>query len=126
MHMGDITELGNLVVGAFDQPEKAGAGQHLSLAGDLLSWDDIVAVLRRHGHNIGFEEMSAEEWDSQNPWGAAVREMFSYFEAHTYFGPDASGKVALAKAVTAKPFTNFEAWAAANMPVSGGPTEGPQ
>ena len=81
IHMGDITELGYLVVGAFEQPEQAGAGQHLSLAGDLLSWDDIVAVLRRHGHNIAFEEMSAEDWDSQNPWGASVREMFSYFDA---------------------------------------------
>ncbi len=119
IHMGDITELGHVVTGAFEQPERAGAGQHLSLAGDLLSWDDIVAVLRGHGHQIAYEEMSAEEWDSLNPWGAAVREMFSYFDAHTYFGPDASTKIALANEITTKPATNFDAWAAANMPVTG-------
>ncbi len=119
IHMGDIAELGHLVVGALEHPEQAGAGQHLSLAGDLLSWDDVIAVLRRQGHNIAFEEVPAEDWDSQNPWGAGVREMFSYFDAHTYFGPDASRKVAIANAITAKPFTNFDAWAAEKMPVTG-------
>ncbi len=118
IHMGDITELGYLVAGAFEQPEQAGAGQHLSLAGDLLSWDDVIAVLRRQGHNIAFEEVPAEVWDGQSPYAAGTREMFSYFDAHTYFGPDASRKVALANAITVKPFTNFDAWAAANMPVT--------
>ncbi len=118
IHMGDITELGHLVVGAFEKPEQAGAGQHLSLAGDLLSWDDIIAVLRRQGHDIAFEEVSAKDWDGQSPWAPGVREMFSYFTAHTYFGPDSSSKVALANAITTRPFTNFDAWAAANMPVT--------
>ena len=80
---------------------------------------DVIAVLRRQGHKIAFEEVPAENWDAQSPWAPAVREMFSYFDAHTYFGPDASRKVALANAITAKPFTNFDAWAAANMPVTG-------
>ena len=119
IHMGDITELGHLVVGALEQPEKAGAGQHLSLAGDLLSWDDVIAVLRRQGHNIAFEEVPEEDWDARDSWAPGVREMFSYFDAHTYFGPDATSKVALANAITAKPFTNFDAWAGANMPVTG-------
>ncbi len=119
IHMGDISELGHLVVGAFEKPEQVGAGQHLSLAGDLLSWDDIITVLRRQGHDIAFEEVSARDWDAQSPWAPAVREMFSYFEAHTYFGPDASSKIALAKTVTTKPFTKFDAWATANMPVTG-------
>ena len=119
IHMGDISELGHLVVGAFEKPEQVGAGQHLSLAGDLLSWDDIITVLRRQGHDIAFEEVSAKDWDAQSPWAPGVREMDSYFEAHTYFGPDASSKIALVKTVTTKPFTKFDAWATANMPVTG-------
>ena len=110
IHMGDISELGHLVVGA---------GQHLSSAGDLLSWDDIITVLRRQGHDIAFDEVPADDWAAQSPWAPGVRQMFSYFEAHTYFGPDATSKVALANAITVKPFTNFEVWAAANMPVTG-------
>ena len=100
-------------------PNQAGAGQHLSLAGDLLSWDEVIAVLRQQGHNIAFEEMPSEDWDNQGPWAANVREMFSYFEAHTYFGPDATSKVDLASAITTKSFTSFDVWAAANMPVTG-------
>ena len=119
VHMGDISELGHLVVGALERPEQAGAGQHLSLAGDLLSWDEVIAVLRRQGHNIAFEEVPSEDWDNQGPWAPSVREMFSYFEAHTCFGPDATSKIDLASAITTKPFTSFDAWAAANMPVTG-------
>ncbi len=37
---------------AFEQPSAAGEGQYLSLAGDLLSWDDIVATLNGQGHNL--------------------------------------------------------------------------
>ena len=108
IHMGDITELGNVVAGAFEQPDAVGAGQYLSLAGDLLSWDDIVATLISQGHKLAYSETS------EDPWG--VRDMFAYFEAHTYFGPDAQRKIASAKDVSTEPFTDFAAWAAINMP----------
>src|SRR5207244_5456698 len=34
LHMGDIRELGNIVVGAFAHPEEAGTGAYLALVGD--------------------------------------------------------------------------------------------
>ena len=108
IHMGDITELGNVVAGAFEQPDVVGAGQYLSLAGDLLSWNDIVATLNSQGHDLAFSETS------EDPWG--VRDMFAYFEAHTYFGPEAEEKIAAARDVSTKPFTDFATWAAINMP----------
>ena len=108
IHMGDITELGNVVSGAFEHPDEVGQGQHLSLAGDLMSWDDIVATLKSQGHNLAYSQVR------DDPWG--IREMFAYFEAHTYFGPDADTKIALAKKVSTKPFTDFASWAKANMP----------
>ena len=44
IHMGDITELGKIVAGAFEHPDLAGAGQYLPLVGNLLSFNDIVAA----------------------------------------------------------------------------------
>lgn len=111
IHMGDITELGNVVAGAFAHRDLVGEGQYLSLAGDLMSWDDIVATLNNQGHDLGYIEAT------EDPWG--LRGMFDYFEAYTYFGPDAAGKIALAEQVSTKPFTDFATWAKANMPVAG-------
>ena len=108
IHMGDITELGNVVAGAFEHPDKVGQGQHLSLAGDLMSWNDIVATLNSQGHNLTYSQVP------DDPLG--IREMFAYFEAHTYFGPDADTKIALAEDVSTKPFTDFATWAERNMP----------
>src|SRR6202048_3477645 len=51
IHMGDITELGQVVAGAFSQPELAGHGEHLPLVGDFLSFNEIIATLNRQGHN---------------------------------------------------------------------------
>ena len=110
IHIGDITELGNVVAGAFEHRDEAGSGQHLSLAGDLVSWDAIVATLNNQGHNLAFSQVE------DDPWG--VRDMFAYFEAHTYFGPDAEAKIALAKKVSTKPFTDFATWAHTNFPPS--------
>ena len=102
IHMGDITELGNVVAGAFERPEENGAGQVLSLAGDLMSWNDIVGTLRRQGHNLAYSQTS------DDPFG--MRDMFAYFEEHTYFGPDAASKIALADRASVKPSTDFATW----------------
>lgn len=107
IHMGDITELGSVVSGALSQPEAAGSGQHLSLAGDLLSWDDIISSLQSFGHDIWYYE------DPDDPWG--IRDMLDYFTEYTYFGPDADTKIGNARAVADEPFTNFMSWAGTNM-----------
>ena len=107
IHMGDITELGNVVSGALGQPEAAGSGQHHSLAGDLLSWDDIISTLRDLGHDIVYHE------DPDDPWG--IRDMLDYFTEYTYFGPEADAKISNARNVTDIPFTDFASWADAHM-----------
>ena len=116
MHMSDITELGNLVAGAFEHADKAGQGQHLSLAGDLMGWNDIITTLKSQGHKLAYSQMPDDAWDRTFPGAIAIRQMFNYFEAHTYFGPDAEAKIALANEVTTKPFTDFATWAKTNMP----------
>src|SRR6201987_416404 len=37
IHMGDITELGAIVAGAFTHPDQAGHGEYLPLVGDVMS-----------------------------------------------------------------------------------------
>ncbi len=73
-----------------------------------MSWDDIVATLVSQGHDLGYSQAT------EHPWG--IRDRFAYFETETYFGPDAEQKIANAKAMTTKPFTDFATWAKTNMP----------
>lgn len=116
IHMGDITELGSLVAGAFAQPDRVGQGQRLSLSGSLASWNDVVAILRQQGHDVGFNRVPGEVFDGFFPGARELREMMDYFAAHTYFGPRAAEKIALANEVTVRPFTDFATWAKQNMP----------
>jgi hypothetical protein len=41
--------------------------------------------------------------------------MYQYFDAYTYFGPDARSAIAAANAVHPGGFTTFPAWARKNM-----------
>jgi uncharacterized protein YbjT (DUF2867 family) len=109
IHMGDIGQLGSVVVGAFEHPDLVGQGQYLSVGGDLVSWDDVIATLRQQGHDIAYEQTDDDPY-----W---MHDMFAYFEAYTYFGPSADENIARAKSISVEPLTDFAAWAAANMPV---------
>src|SRR6266404_1268538 len=60
IHMGDITELGNVVAGAFAHPAEAGNGQYLPLVGDFMSFNEIVDTLNRQGHNISYNRVPKE------------------------------------------------------------------
>src|SRR5881396_3800741 len=57
IHMGDIRELGTIVAGAFAHPDQAGHGEYLPLVGDFMSFNDIVDVLNRQGHNFSFTQI---------------------------------------------------------------------
>src|SRR6185295_1222588 len=58
IHMGDIGELGTIVDGAFAHPDQAGHGEYLPLVGDFMSFNEIVDVLNRQGHNFSFKQVS--------------------------------------------------------------------
>ena len=45
IHMGDITELGDIVAGAFAYPDQAGHGEYLPLVGDFVSFNEIIDTL---------------------------------------------------------------------------------
>jgi hypothetical protein len=115
VHMGDITELGRIVVGAFAQPELAGHGEHLPLVGDFLSFNEIVATLNRQGHNVSFKQVPREVFSGWFPGAEGVAAMLAYFEAHTYLGSESSAAIALANKVAGRQPTKFAVWAQTNF-----------
>src|SRR6202162_571275 len=117
IHMGDITELGHIVVGAFAQPELAGHGEHLPLVGDFMSFNEIIATLNRQGHKFSFKQVPHELFAGFFPGAEEVAAMFSYFEAHTSLGADSRDAIALANRVAGRQPTKFAAWARANFAI---------
>ena len=117
IHMGDITEIGRVVAGAFAQPELAGHGEHLPLVGDFLSFNAVIATLNRQGHKSSFKQVPREVFATFFPGAADVAAMLAYFEAHTYLGSDSRDAIALANKVAGQQPTKFAAWAKANLAV---------
>jgi uncharacterized protein YbjT (DUF2867 family) len=116
IHMGDITELGNVVAGAFAHPDQTGHGEYLPLVGDFMSFSEIVDTLNRLGHNFSFNQVPKEVFAGFFPGAAEIAEMFSYFQAHTYLGSDSRDTIALANKIAGRQPTKFSAWARINFP----------
>jgi uncharacterized protein YbjT (DUF2867 family) len=117
IHMGDITELGHIVVGAFAQPELAGHGEHLPLVGDFLSFNEIIAALNRQGHKFSFKRVPQALFAGWFPGAKEIAEMLAYFEAHTYLGGESGDAIALANRIAGRQPTRFAAWARANFAI---------
>jgi uncharacterized protein YbjT (DUF2867 family) len=118
IHMGDITELGDLVAGAFAHPDQAGHGEYLPLVGDFLNFNEIIDALNRQGNNFSFHQVAKEVFAGFFPGAAEIAEMFAYFQAHTYLGSDSREQIALANKVAGRQGTKFPVWARANFPAS--------
>jgi uncharacterized protein YbjT (DUF2867 family) len=116
IHMGDVTELGDVVAGAFAHPEQAGHGEYLPLVGDFLSFNEIIDTLNRQGNNFSFHQVPKEVFAGFFPGAAEIAEMFAYFQAHTYLGSDSRDQIALANKVAGRQATKFSAWARVNFP----------
>lgn len=117
IHMGDIRELGAVVAGAFAHPDQAGRGEYLPLVGDFMSFNEIVDVLDRQGHNFSFTQVPADVFATLFPGAAEIAAMFRYFEAHTYLGSESSDRIALANKIAGRQPTMFAEWSRVNIPV---------
>jgi uncharacterized protein YbjT (DUF2867 family) len=116
IHMGDITELGDIVAGAFARPDQAGHGEYLPLVGDFVSFDEIIDTLNRQGHNLSFHQVPKDVFAGFFPGAAEIAEMFAYFQTHTYLGSDSRDQIALANKIAGRQPTEFSAWARGNFP----------
>jgi uncharacterized protein YbjT (DUF2867 family) len=116
IHMGDITELGNIVAGAFAHPDQAGNGEYLPLVGDFMSFNDIVDTLNRQGHDFSFNQVPKDVFATLFPGAAEVAETLSYFQAHTYLGSDSYDQIALANKIAGRQPSTFSMWARVNFP----------
>jgi len=117
IHMGDITELGNIVVGAFAHPDQAGNGEYLPLVGDFMSFNEILDALNRQGHKLSFKQVPKEVFAGFFPGAAEIAEMLGYFQAHTYLGSDSSDRLVLANKTAGREPTKFSTWARLNVHV---------
>jgi hypothetical protein len=117
IHMGNITELGNIVAGAFVHSDQAGNGEYLPLVGDFMSFNEIVETLNRQGHEFSFKQVPKEFFATRFPGAAEIAEMFNYFQDHTYLGSDSADRIALANKIAGTQPTNFSTWARRNVPV---------
>jgi uncharacterized protein YbjT (DUF2867 family) len=117
IHMGDISELGNIVAGAFAHPDQAGRGEYLPLVGDFMSFNEIVDTLNRQGHEFSFKQVPTEVFATFFPGAAEIAATFAWFQAHTYLGSDSRDRIALANNVAGRQPTTFSTWARVNFPV---------
>jgi uncharacterized protein YbjT (DUF2867 family) len=120
IHMGDITELGSIVAGAFAHPDEAGNGEYLPLVGDFMSFNEIVDTLNRQGHRFSFKQVPKEVFATLFPGAAEIAATFSHFQAHTYLGSESRDQIALANKIAGRQPTKFATWARANFPVKSG------
>jgi uncharacterized protein YbjT (DUF2867 family) len=115
MHMGDISELGYIVAGAFAHPDQAGHGEYLPLVGDFMSFNEIMVTLNRQGHKFSFKQVPTEVFATLFPGAAELGATFTYFQAHTYLGSDSREQIALANKVAGRQPTKFPTWALVNF-----------
>lgn len=103
LHMGDISELGDIVAGAFAHPEEAGNGAYLPLVGDFLSFNDLVGALKQLGHQLSVTRVPWEVYAGFFPGADALGETLAYYETYTYLGPGShDDEIALANRVAGR------------------------
>jgi uncharacterized protein YbjT (DUF2867 family) len=115
IHGGDVTEVGRAVAAAFAAGDALPNGTYLGVCGGTYSWDDLAATLNAQGHAVKALRVPGEAYDTFYPGAHEMREMFEYWEALTYFGPDHEKVIAAANALVPGGFTGFADWAKANM-----------
>jgi hypothetical protein len=114
LHAGDVADVGRAAAAAFAARDALANGSYLAVCGGLYSWNDFVATLNQLGHDLRMMQVRPQDF-AGFPGADEIREMFQYFEACTYFGPEAEKRIAAANALVPGGFTRFADWAAREM-----------
>jgi len=115
IHMADISDLGNVVAGAFLNPQKVGNGSYLSLATELNSFNDVLAAFKKNGKEFSFNQVPGDVFSGFFEGAGEITQMFAYFEAHTYMGENAEERIRLAKEIATEDFTSLNDWIKQNI-----------
>lgn len=115
IHMSDINDLGIVVAGAFLNPEKVGKGSYLSVSTELNSFNDVLDAFKANGKVYSFNHVPAEVFSRFFEGAGEIAEMMSYFEAHTYMGPNSDAQIKMAKETSTEPFTSLNEWIKQNI-----------
>ncbi|HEY8959653.1 NmrA/HSCARG family protein [Chitinophaga sp.] len=110
IHMGDISDLGKVVAGAFLNPGKVGKGSYLSLATELNSFNDVLKVFKANGKEYSFNYVPAEVFSSFFEGAGALAQLLAYFESYSYMGPSSDAQIQMAKEISTEPFTPLDEW----------------
>ena len=110
IHMADINDLGKVVAGAFLHPEKVGNGSYLSLATEFNSFNEILEAFKANGKAYSFNQVPAEVFSNFFEGAGEIAQMLSYFEAHSYMGPNSEARIQLAKDIATGKFTSLNEW----------------
>jgi NAD(P)-dependent dehydrogenase (short-subunit alcohol dehydrogenase family) len=109
------SEVGRAVAAAFGAGDKLPSGSYLAVCGGVYSWNDFVATLNAQGHDLQVTRVPPEAYDSFYPGAREIREMYQYYEQHTYFGPAGQKRIAAANGLVPGGFTGFADWAKVHM-----------
>lgn len=115
IHMGDINDLGKVVVGALLNPDKTGNGVYLSLASGLYSFNDVLEVFKANGKQYVFNKVPGDVFSSFFEGAGEITQMLAYFEAHTYMGPDSESRIQSAKELASGSLTSLDEWIKQNV-----------
>jgi len=110
IHMGDINDLGKIVIGAFLNPEKVGQGSYLALSTELNSFNDILAAFKSNGKEYSFTQVPIEVFSTFFEGAKEIAQMFGYFENHSYMGPNSETRIQQANAISTESFTLLNEW----------------
>lgn len=110
IHMSDINDLGKVVAGAFLHPEKTGNSSYLSLATELNSFNDILAVFKANGKDYSFNQVPVEVFSTFFEGAGEIAQMLAYFEKYTYMGPNSEAQIQLAKEIAMGDLTSLHDW----------------
>lgn len=109
-HMGDINDLGKVVLGALLHPEKAGKGNYLSVSSELGSFNDILSAYKANGKDYSFTHVSGEVFSTFFEGADLFVNMLGFMEKYTYMGPNAQPKTNLAQEISTRPFLPLKEW----------------
>ncbi len=110
IHMGDINDIGKIVLGVFQSPDKTGNGSYLSLAAGLYSFNDVINAFDNNGRQYSYNQVPTDVYSSFFEGAGELAQMFGYFEKYTYMGPESEANLKLAEEVATDTYTSLTDW----------------